>query len=232
MGRYRIPFIGVFQKKTNETLDQYHYLISQLDSVRAFRRVDPSKLENSVNKTNAANVWSRIRPGLEKIAFLPESLPGLGNLIRIAATLRLLFPLCFFSFILALLIRVGIFALHNVFLFNLFLFGPLVIMFSFIVVDFIIRKKVARYEEEHPALHVKEKDQIKNAVEELIIKFIREMKLYKENPDRYQMKLYFNDYRGTTVINEHREKIFGVFKRKYSTFTTMLALNYKVKRIT
>lgn len=227
MGRYRIPFIGVFRKKTNETLDQYHYLISQLDSVRAFRRVDPSKLEDSVNKTNAANVWSRIRPSIERIAYLPDSLPGLSNLIRITATLRLLFPLCFFSFILALLIRVGIFPVNNIFLYNLFLFGPLVIMFSFIVVDFIIRKKVARYEEEHPALHVEEKDQIKKAVEELILKFIREMKLYKENPDRYQMRLYFGDYRGTTVINEHREKIFGVFKRKYSTFTTMLALNYK-----
>jgi hypothetical protein len=232
VGRYRFPFIGLSNKRTNEKLSQFHYLISQLDSLRAFRRVDPAKLENSVEKTNAASLWNRIRPGVERIAFLPDSIPGLSKLIRISATLRLLFPLCFFSFFLAILIRVGIFALTSVYLFNIFLFGPLIIMVSFVAVDFMIRKKVARYEKEHPDLHIEEKDQIKKAVDELILNFIREMKLYKENPDQYQMRLYFNDYRGTRVISERREKIFGVFKRSYSTFTTILALDYKGKRTT
>ena len=154
----------------------------------------------------------------------------MSNFIRVAATLRMLFPLCFFAFILGILIRVGILPLANAILYNLFLIAPIVIMLAFVVVDFTIRKRVARHEEQHPDLHVEEKEQIRRAIDELILQFIREMKLYKENPDRYQMRLYFDDYRGITVLNERRDKIFGVFNRSYSTFTTMLALNYKGKR--
>jgi hypothetical protein len=167
---------------------------------------------------------------VEKITFLPESIPGLSNLIRIAATLRMLFPLCFFSFILGILIRVGIFPVASVLLYNVFLIAPIVIMVAFVVVDFSIRRRVARYEELHPDLHVEEKQQIKRAIDELILQFIREMKLYKENPDHYQMRLYFNDYRGLTVISQRQEKIFGVFNRGYSTYTTTLSLSYKGKQ--
>jgi hypothetical protein len=230
VGRYRLPFVGFGKRGTNEKLAQFQYLVAQLDSIRAFRRVHPSKLEQAVDKTSSTKLWNRIKPSVERIAFLPESIPGLSNLIRIAATLRMLFPLCFFAFILGILIRVGIFPVTSVFFYNLFLIAPIVIMIAFVVVDFTIRKRVARYEEQHPDLHVEEKEQIKRAIEELIVQFIRETKLYKDNPERYQMKLYFGDYRGITVVNEHREKIFGMFNRGYSTFTTVLALNYKGKR--
>jgi hypothetical protein len=230
VGRYRIPLIRFGKRGTNEKLAQFQYLVAQLDSIRAFRRVHPSKLEDSVAKTSSSNVWNRIKPGVEKIAFLPESIPGLPNFIRVAATLRMLFPLCFFAFIMGILMRAGIFPIVSVFFYNLLLIAPIVIMLVFVAVDFTIRRRVARYEEQHPDLHVEEREQIKRAIDELILQFIREMKLYKDNPERYQMKLYFNDYHGTTVINQRRESIFGVFKRRYSTFTTELTLNYKGKR--
>jgi hypothetical protein len=230
VGRNRIPVLGFGRTGSNEKLRHFQYLVSQLDSIRAFRRVHPSKLEEPVTKTGTTNMWNRIKPAVERIVFLPETIPGLASLIRVAATLRLLFPLCFFSFILGILVRIGIFALANVFLYNLLLIAPIVIMLSFVVVDFTIRRRVARYEGEHPDLHVEEKQQVKSVVEEILIQFIREMKLYKESPDRYQMKLYFNDYRGITVIGERREAIFGVFKRRYSTYTARLALDYKGRR--
>lgn len=214
-------------KGTNEKLAQFQYLVAQLDSIRAFRRVHPSKLEEAVNKTNSTKLWNRIKPGVERIAFLPESIPGLSNLIRTTATLRMLFPLCFFAFILGILIRVGIFPVTSAFLYSIFLIAPIVIMVAFVVVDFTIRKKVARYEEHHPDLHVEERAQLRRAIDDLILQFIREMKLYKGNPEKYQMRLYFNDYRGLTVLSERREKIFGVFNRGYSTYTTTLAVSQK-----
>ena len=214
-------------KGTNEKLAQFQYLVAQLDSIRAFRRVHPSKLEEAVNKTNSTKLWNRIKPEVERIVFLPESIPGLSNLIRTTATLRMLFPLCFFAFILGILIRVGIFPITSAFLYSIFLIAPIVIMVAFVVVDFTIRKKVARYEERHPDLHVEERAQLRRAVDDLILQFIREMKLYKGNPQKYQMRLYFNDYRGITVHSERREKIFGVFNRGYSTYTTTLAVSQR-----
>lgn len=214
-------------KGTNEKLAQFQYLVAQLDSIRAFRRVHPSKLEEAVNKTNSTKLWNRIKPEVERIVFLPESIPGLSNLIRTTATLRMLFPLCFFAFILGILIRVGIFPVTSDFLYSIFLIAPIVIMVAFVVVDFTIRKKVARYEEYHPDLHVEERAQLRRAIDDLILQFIREMKLYKGNPEKYQMRLYFNDYRGITVLGERREKIFGVFNRGYSTYTTTLAVSQK-----
>ena len=214
-------------KGTNEKLAQFQYLVAQLDSIRAFRRVHPSKLEEAVNKTNSTKLWNRIKPEVERIVFLPESIPGLSNLIRTTATLRMLFPLCFFAFILGILIRVGIFPVTSAFLYSIFLIAPIVIMVAFVVVDFTIRKKVARYEERHPDLHVEERAQLRRAIDDLILQFIREMKLYKGNPEKYQMRLYFNDYRGITVLSERREKIFGVFNRGYSTYTTTLAVSQR-----
>ena len=170
MGRHRFPLVGLGRRGTNEKLAQFQYLVAQLDSIRAFRRIHPSKLEEPVMKTGTTNLWNRIRPGVEKIVFLPETIPGMASLIRTAATLRMLFPLCFFSFILGILIRVGIFAVASSALYNIFLIAPIVIMLAFVVVDFTIRKRVARYEEKHPDLHVEEKEQIKRAVEELIWK--------------------------------------------------------------
>ena len=165
-----------------------------------------------------SSLFERIKPDLDSIAFVPERMSGVPNLIKAAAVIRQLFPLCFISFILALLIKLGIFKILNENLYYFFLITPVVIMFAFVLTDQIVRRTIARYENEHPDLHKEEKKNIKRATEELLSSLNKNIRIYNLDPVKYRMRLYFDDYSGLDIEREYRERVMFVFKKKYSRF--------------
>jgi len=120
--------------------------------------------------------------------------------------------------ILALLIRFGFAPMLTPTIYYALLAFPMLIMLAFVSVDFTIRRRVAKYEEEHPTMQSVEKEHIKAVIQELIMKLLKEIKSRGENPSNYKMKLFYKDYKGIRIIKERREKVFGIFKRKYSTY--------------
>ena len=56
------------------------------------------------------------------------------------------------------------------------------------------------------------------------MKLLKEIKSRGENPSNYKMKLFYGDYKGIMIIKERREKIYGIFKRKYSTYIAIPSL--------
>jgi len=190
----------------------------QLDGIRAFRRVGTEGIENSFQRINSIGVWRKIKPDVEEIVYFPNTIPGLLRLIKIVATLRKLFFTCLILMILALLIRFGFAPMLTPTIYYALLAFPMLIMLVFVSVDFTIRRRVAKYEEEHPTMQSGEKERIKAVVQELIMKLLKEIKSRGENPSNYKMKLFYNDYEGIKIIKERREKVFGIFKRKYSTY--------------
>lgn len=194
------------------------FLIQKLDEFRAFKRSNPENLRSHFSTEGYSSLFERIRPDLKNIAFIPEKMPGVPNLLKAAAVIRQLFPLCFISFVLAFLIKIGIFKILSENLYYFFMITPVVILFAFVFMDQVVRRMIGKYEDKHPDLHEKEKKNIKRAAEELLASLNREISIYKLDPIKYRMRLYFDDYSGLEIESEYRERVMFVFKKKHSRF--------------
>lgn len=224
MGRYKLSKLGFRRKSEVDRLSDLHYLILQLDSIRAFRRVGTEKIENSFKRINSTRVWRAIRSDIEEIVCLPNTIPGVPRLTKIVMTLRTLVPTCFIFIIFALLIRIGVIPIHvPIIYFALFAF-PVFVIIAFVLIDFTIRRRIVKYEEEHPAMQSREKEHIKAVIQELIMELLREIRSGGEDPDNYKMKLFYKDYERIKIIKERKERVFGIFKRKYSTYIAIPSL--------
>jgi len=224
MGYHKFPTPGFGRKREVDRVSDLRYLILQLDGIRAFRRVGTEGIENSFKRINSIGVWRKIKPDVEEIVYLPNAISGLPRLMKIVATLRRLFSTCIILIILALLIRFGFAPMLTPIIYYALLVFPTLIIIAFALVDFTIRRRVAKYEEKHPTMQSGEKEHIKAVVQELIMKLLKEIKSRGENPSSYKMKLFYKDYKGIRIIKERREKVFGIFKRKYSTYIAIPSL--------
>jgi len=203
------------------------FLIRQLDCIRGFRRVNTRAIEQSFERLYKLDIWNRIKQDIESIVFFPNTIPGLGKLISITSGLRQLFPIAALSLALSMIIRLGFLPMSNDTIYLIFLLFPLAVMGIFIGIDLVIRIRIASFEKEHPYLNAPEKERIKLVVEDLLAKLIVEIRAKRENASLYKMSLYYNDYRGTEVIAESVERVFGVFKRNYIRYVTIPSLSKK-----
>ena len=198
-----------------------HFLIQQLDGIRAFRRVDPARLEQSFERLELFRIWGSIKKEVGRIAYFPETIPGLPKLIKITTALRSLFPIALLSLALSVFIRLGILPMPTTSVYLIFLFVPLALMAVFISVDLTVRRRIAAQERADPELHNEEKRRIKAVIDELLNRLNIEIRLKKEDPNRYRMRLYFNDYPGIVVLSEKIDRVFGVFRRGYYRYVSV-----------
>lgn len=217
MGLHRFPS-GAIRPEA-----ELHYLIQQLDGIRAFRRVDPSRIEQAFGRLELLRLWGRIRDDVRRIVFFPETIPGLPALMKTATTLRGLFPIALVSLALSMFIRLGIFPMPAASVYLIFLFVPLAIMAAFVSVDLTVRRRIAAVERSNPDLHADEKTRIKEVVTDLLNRLIMEIRLKNQDPNRYRMRLYFGDYPGVVVLSERIERVFGVFRRSYTRYVCIPA---------
>jgi hypothetical protein len=198
-----------------------HFLIQQLDGIRAFRRVDPGRLEQSFERLELYRLWGSIKKDVQRIAYFPEAITGLPKLIRITTTLRSLFPIALLSLALSVFIRLGILPMPTTSVYLIFLFVPLAIMAVFISIDLTVRRRIAAEERANPELHAEEKQRIKAVIAELLKRLNTEIRLKKVDPNRYRMRLYFNDYPGILVLSEKLDRVFGIFRRSYYRYVSI-----------
>ena len=224
MGRHRRSNRRTQERNGIETLKELHFLIRQLDSICAFRRAGTAALEASFQRVNLTNTWEKIRPDVETIAYLPNTIPEILKLVKSVAFLRAIFPICFFSFILSVLLMMGIVPVSNKFVSLFFLFLPIAVMIAFILIDFTIRRKIIKYEKKQPNLHSEEKRRIKKVIEELIIKLSKRIKGQSESPSNYKMRLFYDDYKGIEILKRNRESVYGIFKKNYFTYIAVPSL--------
>jgi hypothetical protein len=196
-----------------------HFLVQQLDAIRAFRRVDLSRTQESFLRLGLRSPWNKVKRDLEAITYLPETLPGLPKLIGAATILRFLFPIAIIGLILSLFIRMGFFPSPPLPFFLVLFFAPLITMAAFITVDLTIRRRITAYEKQNPLLHSDEKRRIKKVIEDLMHRLNAEID--GEDRCKYEMSLYFDDYHGIEILNQKQQRIFGVFKRGYSKYTAI-----------
>ncbi len=224
MGRHRLSNRRFQERNGLETLKELHFLIRQLDSICAFRRAGTAALEASFQRVNLTNTWEKIKADVETIAFYPNTIPEIFRLVKSVAFLRALFPICFFSFILSVLMMIGIIPVSNKFVSLFFLFLPIAVMIAFVLIDLTIRRKIVKHEKEQPNLHSEEKARIKKVIEELIMKLSKSIKKQSESPSNYKMRLFYDDYKGIEILKRKRESVYGIFKKKYFTYIAVPSL--------
>ena len=58
-----------------------HFLIQQLDGIRAYRRVDPGCLEQPFARLELFRIWGAIKNDVQQTAYCPETIAGPPTLI-------------------------------------------------------------------------------------------------------------------------------------------------------
>ncbi|TFG64250.1 MAG: hypothetical protein E4H36_03515 [Spirochaetales bacterium] len=214
---------GIFNREQDERLKQFLYVTRVLDNLRAFRRQDPARLEQYMGLLGFGDLYRQLKSGIEAVVYLPNSLPGICRLIPAAGTLRSLFPVCLFGILISVLMRTGVLPVLNRTVYNVLLIVPAVLLVAFVIVDQVLRRKIAAYEKAHPDLHHAEKEELKKALDQVLHRFAAEISRKNRNPEDFTMKLYFNDYQRIRVISEKRERVAVLFKKKFSVYLAVPA---------
>jgi len=217
------------QDQRKEKIDNLCQLIVDLDSIRAFRRIEPELLKQSFQKTKSAEImeeWKAIRHDVEKISYMPIEIQGLPTLMRLAAFLKLLAPVASIFMVLTLASQMrgsktlpiplpAIFGERTIFMIAVSLsFG---IMLAFVMVDYTIRRRVIKYEEIHLEKFGRGRKRIENVIRKLIEKLAKELKRRNEDPNNFKLTLFYK-YEGLKVIKESRGRIL---RRKYPVYTAI-----------
>ncbi|MCF8067953.1 MAG: hypothetical protein K9L30_05155 [Desulfobacterales bacterium] len=218
MGHNRLSSRRAGGMTSSGMAENLQFIIQKLDSIRAFKRADISTLENIFNELKIPDMWQELKSDVEKIVYLPHSIPSILRLIKIATTLKMLFPLCLMAIIFSIIIKMGFFRMPNDLIFSILLVFPVIIMGAFVITDLMIRQQIVRYETNHPDLHQQEKTRIKKVVEELLKRLKKAIREDGLILDECEICLYFNDYKGIQTKLTSTEKSLGLFKKKYDTY--------------
>jgi hypothetical protein len=212
------------EKTRREKLDILCQLISNLDGIRAFRRIEPELIKEDFQNLGSGEfiqMWKKIRYDVEKIAYMPMEIKGLPKLIRAVAFLRLLTPMLLILMIVVLvyqLLYIRIFPQFRAILGSWAAAVTSVTLSSFaiitlVTIDYTIRRRVIKYEEKHIEKFSEGRERIKNVIQKLIAELREELKRSNEDPNKYKMILFYK-YDGLKVIKESRGRIL----RKYPLY--------------
>jgi hypothetical protein len=189
--------------------------------------VDPEAIKEAFKRTafkDLGQEWKKIRHDVEKIVYLPLTIQGVPTLIRLAIILKLLTPISLIFIVLAIaprLIRFQLIPIPSIFGGEAFVFFSIlsiIVMNGFVITDFIIRRRITKYEEKHKKKFSKGRERIKEVTQQLILKLVEKLKRRGGDPADYKMIFFFTDYKGIKIIKESRGRIF---KKKYPVYTVI-----------
>ncbi|MEM4474311.1 MAG: hypothetical protein QXY75_04990 [Candidatus Bathyarchaeia archaeon] len=216
-----------------ERLENLCQLISYLDGIRAFRRVEPELIKEGFQKMGSkefTEMWKSIRHDIEKIVYTPiTEIEGVQTLMRLVALLKLLTQLSSIFMVIVLACNLRPPEKLPIPLPPIFRGWPILtiaVMFSFammialVVVDYAVRRKIIKYEREHEDKFRPGRERLKIIIEKLVEKLAEELKLSGEDPQKYKMILFFK-YKGLKVIKENRGKIL---RRKYPLYEVICSV--------
>jgi len=216
--------------EVREKLELFRYLIEVLDGVSVFRRASPEDIEDAFKSLKSATLteeWKKIRHYVRKIAYLPLEVPGVPELMRLGAYIRIFLPLTMIFAIIGLghslrpkLLPAPPFVATPERLAIFFCISGLLAV-SLIVIDYKIRRKVIAYERAHRAKLGKGRAAVKKAVQKLIFAFARELRKHKVDPEKYKLTLFHRDYDGVKIIKVSR-KLLKIFPRKYNMYQVVV----------
>jgi hypothetical protein len=205
-----------------------------LDDIRAYRRKDVEQIDAQFDALKKSrfkdhyDTWVKVRPAAEKIIDMPMKVPGAKKLIKVIGWMKvvnkvfLIFLVLFAAFQIVPIWRrtLGPDFLSGAGLTVVIAFVVLVVISLNVVtfLDYRIRKKIIKFEDETMDEYSPAREKMKEAVSKMMKSLAREVARSKKSPDYYGLVLYFDDYENIEVVDKWRPKSMGVFKKSYNHF--------------
>lgn len=210
-------------------------VITSLDSMRAYRRRSGQNLEEMFSRLGGMGypelrkIWWDIDEDVRDIMEMPLKVPRVPLLIHLNLYLKIIGRVFLIVLVLILagrLVRIWEPVLGELFGDRLWLLilvavGGLVAINGEVVVDYIIRRRIVRYEEESKQEYAEHVENLKQAAQKVISQLVREVRHARKDPGEYPFFLFFDDYEGIEVTKVKTPRSMGIFKRKFSVFTAI-----------
>jgi len=223
-----------FRKRKDERHERIEKLcsvISMLDRIRAFRRVNVEEVEGVFREVPYRDIrseWKKVRHAVEKIVMMPYESRKITRLIKITYYLRILMMSSMMMALIAMYVKLmypGFVRPSSMPRWAMLLNNPKVALAFiaffpavsglYIFFDYRTRRAIIRYEDEHKEKLKLGRMKIKSLIEKVIAKIISEVRRMRLDLDEFRLELYFRDYRGIQVL---KEKHGRVFKRKWPIY--------------
>ena len=223
-----------FRKRKDERHERIEKLcsvISMLDRIRAFRRVNVEEVEEVFREVPYRDIrseWKKVRHAVEKIIMMPYESMKITRLIKTTYYLRILMMFSMMMALMAMYVKLmypKLTSPSGALKWIALLSDPKVVLAFiaffpavsglYIFFDYRTRSAIIRYEDEHKEKLKLGRMKIKGLIEKVIAKIISEVRRMRLDLDEFQLELYFRDYRGIQVLKEKHGRIF---KRKWPIY--------------
>jgi hypothetical protein len=188
------------KKRIRKELETYVEVIRALDSYRAFRRLDPRLVERTITKSGSEElrkVYHSIEGDMKRMAYYPAKVKEFRGMYRTMTAMKLLAAIASVFVVgigIATLERSSVVseALGNPVFVAVAVLLPIAAFNLSVLSEFRLRKKLAKtYEGKFSA----ERARIGAAVQSLIRILNDKVREYGEDPKKYKLSLFHDDYR-------------------------------------
>jgi len=199
-------------KREEFNLDSLAKAISWLDGYRACYCVNPSKIEDIVNKypkRDARDLWREVKSDIYKIASLPTSSPKIVRMYKIVTISRSLLPI-FALLSLSMWIITIEFHASGFFgsMFSVLLIASLATVVFYYVCNKRLYNEIRRYYNERLHALKERRRRIKNITQLLINALAHYIKGRRYDPTEYEFSLFNLDYDNIKVVEKRRARKF------------------------
>ena len=222
------------KEKDEDPVSTLARCIVLLDDIRAYRRKDVEKMEETFSKLKKSrfkehyDLWVKVRPAAERIVDMPLKVAGVPRIIRTLAWLKVAnrFGIIVVIFLIAIQIvpawrrALG----PHPFGGHLFLYSLIVVLIVVVLVnlstvlDYIIRRRIIAYEAITMDEYAADRSRMKDGVSKMMKSLAREANRAGNDPQNFGMVLYFDDYDHIQVVKQWKPKSMGLFKRPYNHY--------------
>lgn len=220
-----------------EQLNRLTDLITCLDSIRGYRRRSSINLDEKFDALRgraaeqAIKIWKGVKPDVERIVDMPARIPGVPAMIRANHYLKIasrVFLILFAIIIGAFFVPayrpyLGFF--RELWFFAFVIFGLLLTTYGAIALDYRIRRKVIKFENETIAEYEKNVQKVAKACQRLIDILSDEIRRARKDPYDFPIKLFYDDYNGIKVIDSFYPRTMLFFKQKFKVYLATVSLS-------
>lgn len=220
-----------------EQLNRLTDLITCLDSIRGYRRRSSVNLDKKFEalKGRAAGqankIWKEVQPDVDRIVDMPAQIPRVPAMIRMNHYLRIasrIFLILFAIILGAFFVSayrpyLGFF--REVWFFAFVIFGLVITTYGAIALDYRIRRKVVKFENETIEKYKKNVEKVAKACQRLIDILRDEIRRGRKDPYNFPVKLFYDDYDGIKVIDSFYPRALLFFKQKFKVYIAIVSLS-------
>ncbi len=211
-------------------------VITSLDSVRAYRRRSSQNLREKFERLGGMGypelrkLWWAIEDDVGTIVDMPMQVPRVPTMIRFNFVLRLVGRIFFILLVIVLASRLvrawrpylgGLFG-ENIWVVIIVVAGSVGALNAEVVIDYLIRRKIVRYEAETEKRYSKQVASLKKATQTVIDQLAKEVKRSNKDAKTFPFHLFFDDYDGIEVTATKTPRSMFVFKKRFKIYTAVV----------